>query len=471
MHALWSAYRSARSATAGAGAVVELAAVRLLQTAFEHARGLACRRRTSSTLVQLADNMLRRPEDAALACWGCASEPLPRAGRRGARRRDDPRPDPLCLAGPRQPRRSRALDRAELERPGAGATSSRACARSSTRRSTAAAGPCRRAGASPRPHRRTRGWSAAMSQANAGRGSWEPGWTVERLDGDEAVVAGPRCARASRWPTAAADGGRPGAAVSVRLPKELPALSPGFYTAVGDAADTRPRREPRARLLARHAGRRSGARAARSRRDSTAQRVPFRLKVADHPFRLDRCDAAVLYLPRRRVRARRARCCATVAASWRRSCGRRSRRSRSRCAPGVGLAEDDGGERASASAAARCSPRRSCARTSGDAGAGARRRRRGRGASPRTACDIDAPYLEPVARRPPCPLTARSSTPPPRSAGAIVADAVWHDGRCSWMGAVGGPGASVAAGVPARSARSSTTAPRASACSSRSSPR
>ena len=24
--------------------------------------------------------------------------------------------------------------------------------------------------------------------------------------------------------------------------------------------------------------------------------VPFRLKVADHPFRLDRCDAAVLYL-------------------------------------------------------------------------------------------------------------------------------------------------------------------------------
>ena len=28
-----------------------------------------------------------------------------------------------------------------------------------------------------------------------------------------------------------------------------------------------------------------------------ASGVPFRLKIADHPFRLDRCDAAVLYLP------------------------------------------------------------------------------------------------------------------------------------------------------------------------------
>ena len=26
------------------------------------------------------------------------------------------------------------------------------------------------------------------------------------------------------------------------------------------------------------------------------ERVPFRLKVADHPFRLERCDAAVLYV-------------------------------------------------------------------------------------------------------------------------------------------------------------------------------
>ncbi len=36
-----------------------------------------------------------------------------------------------------------------------------------------------------------------------------------------------------------------------------------------------------------------------------AARAPFRLKVADHPFRLDRCDAAVLYLPGQSFRALR----------------------------------------------------------------------------------------------------------------------------------------------------------------------
>jgi hypothetical protein len=46
--------------------VIELAAVRLLQTAVEHAQGLAVPTAHVMTLLQLADNMLRHPEDAAL---------------------------------------------------------------------------------------------------------------------------------------------------------------------------------------------------------------------------------------------------------------------------------------------------------------------------------------------------------------------------------------------------------------------
>ena len=132
--------------------------------------------------------------------------------------------------------------------------------------------------------------------------------------------------------------------MSVRLPKELPALSPGFYTVVGET----PERAPRRRLAwsaSIGTSRRSGApalvRALTSRLN--AEHVPFRLKVADHALRFDRCDAAVLYLPAEVFHALR-ECCAT---------SRRRSPARLRpgvpaftleLAPGVGLAEDDAGE-------------------------------------------------------------------------------------------------------------------------------
>ena len=75
----------------------------------------------------------------------------------------------------------------------------------------------------------------AMSQANCSRGSWEEGWTVQRVDDGEVVVASSRLR--VRVPVGDCDGRlRPGGAVRVRLPKELPAYSPGFWTVLGDAA-------------------------------------------------------------------------------------------------------------------------------------------------------------------------------------------------------------------------------------------
>ena len=67
---------------------------------------------------------------------------------------------------------------------------------------------------------------------------------------------------------------------------------------------------------------------------------------------------------------------------------------------------------------------------------------------------------------------ARSSTRPRRSARGSSTDAVWHDGRCSWIGADGGTATQPSAlGVPRARADASTTARRASASSSPSSPR
>jgi Ser/Thr protein kinase RdoA (MazF antagonist) len=70
IQAFWLAYRRASPRPPKLRRVVELAAVRLLQTAVEHAQGLATPSAHVVTLVQLADNMLRDPDDAALGLLG-----------------------------------------------------------------------------------------------------------------------------------------------------------------------------------------------------------------------------------------------------------------------------------------------------------------------------------------------------------------------------------------------------------------
>ena len=137
----------------------------------------------------------------------------------------------------------------------------------------------------------------ALSQANSGRGSWEPGWTVQRLAGEEAVIASARLrARVPLGDCQAQSGAvRPGAAVSVRLPKEFRELSPGFYTVVSEAVDP-PSSAGAVRVYwnVSRAGAPALVRVVTSRLNR--ERAPFRLKVANHPLRLTRCDAAVLYL-------------------------------------------------------------------------------------------------------------------------------------------------------------------------------
>ena len=70
IHDFWSAYRVANPLGPTLRRVVELGAVRLLQTAVEHAQDLVVPTAHVVTLVQLADNMLRDPEDAALTLLG-----------------------------------------------------------------------------------------------------------------------------------------------------------------------------------------------------------------------------------------------------------------------------------------------------------------------------------------------------------------------------------------------------------------
>jgi hypothetical protein len=139
--------------------------------------------------------------------------------------------------------------------------------------------------------------AAALSEANTGEGSWQTGWTVERVEDHQAVVTSDLRVRVPLSDCRTPGDVRPGAAVSIRLPKEHLWLAPGFYTALSDAAvDVESARGVlRVYWNVTPTGAPILMRALTTRLNLSA--VPFRLKIADHPFRLDRCDAAVLYLP------------------------------------------------------------------------------------------------------------------------------------------------------------------------------
>jgi hypothetical protein len=248
----------------------------------------------------------------------------------------------------------------------------------------------------PEPLAADRALARAMSEANHGHGSWEPGWTVERCEGPDVVAATSRLrARVPIADCRARDGAvRPGAAVAVRLPKELPGLSPGFHSVLGDAAADRASSAGIVRVYWNVA--RAGAPALVGALTSrlNAEGIAFRLKVADHPSRLDRCDAAVLYLP--------ADAFGGLRATLLHVAGRLTARLRPRIpafalalAPGVGLAEGDG--------AAESFGQRRCALLADGIVRAHEEGIVGLGARLDAVCDrfaedgvlIDAPYLEP----------------------------------------------------------------------------
>jgi Ser/Thr protein kinase RdoA (MazF antagonist) len=70
VRAFWSSYALASPRRPTLRHVIELAAVRLLQAAVEQAQGMATPSAHQVTLLQLADNLLRHPEHAAVSLLG-----------------------------------------------------------------------------------------------------------------------------------------------------------------------------------------------------------------------------------------------------------------------------------------------------------------------------------------------------------------------------------------------------------------
>jgi hypothetical protein len=141
----------------------------------------------------------------------------------------------------------------------------------------------------------------ALSSANAGTGSREPGWMVRVADHREIVVERDGLRVWVRRDEVFASNGAivPGAQVRVRLPKELLNLFPGFYMALGNEGLDLQATEPLIRFYwnVSNEGAPRLVRALTERLNSG--RLPYRLKVVSNPERFTRCDAAVLYARKR----------------------------------------------------------------------------------------------------------------------------------------------------------------------------
>ena len=186
-----------------------------------------------------------------------------------------------------------------------------------------------------------------LSAANAGAGTWERGWRIAELDGDDRLAVrrqdGPAFRTRRRKVRVAAGGEwRIGARCRVRVGKEIHDFD-GFYLARGDAEEDR--RPPAVVRLYWHlapAAAVAWMAAVTSRLNAAG--IPFQAKTLRVPGDYRRADAAVLYLARPRLAAARD----LVAEIYREIAGGLRPAVplfTLRLAPGLGLAEDPRGGR------------------------------------------------------------------------------------------------------------------------------
>jgi HopA1 effector protein family len=144
---------------------------------------------------------------------------------------------------------------------------------------------------------------SALSAANNGQGSWEPGWQVvgQEPDGrfsvrkdDITFWVGPDGLRVRSGEPAAGDYCR------VRVAKEMRSLIPGFYCAVGDGDenDARDAPAPLVRFYWHLTAQAAVPHMAAITGQLNSRGIPFRMKVLSDPNAYGRADAGVLYLER-----------------------------------------------------------------------------------------------------------------------------------------------------------------------------
>ena len=303
----------------------------------------------------------------------------------------------------------------------------------------------------------------SLSAANQGQGTWQDGWSV--VESSETGVRARRDGITVHVPIERRRDNS-GPTIAVLMPKEFLKQSPGFYLAQSDVSLQPQTSDILVRLYwhVTASGARSLVESATSRLN--AERVPFHLKVLDSPGAYRRNDAAVLYITKRDLR-RASPLLDQIYEDVRHQLDPGEPALTKRLAPGLGLAEDP--RNGESFGLHRC---RLLAKAFVDAAW------QGVDDSSRLIqavvdhfqaerLDVACPYLNPgssddydqffnlesdsrgfVNRR--ITLTDRFDLPLSDSgswercasyldiarviADRLVRDAVWHDGRCTWLG-------------------------------------
>lgn len=298
-------------------------------------------------------------------------------------------------------------------------------------------------------------FETALAASNRGRGYWQSGWRVIDAAERELVVerAGIQArARRGEYRLEAAGRLTHGTPVSVRFPSGSSSLAPGFYIAIGNKELTSEDLSSLVRLYWNLDS--EGALRFVSFVTSALNRacIPFQLKVAVDANRIARCDSVVLYLPStgyEDVAERLKRVHRGLRASLRDRIPALTKK----VAPGVGLAEDpQGGE---SFGEQRC---RLIAEGLIDAFENGRR-----GVFERLTAverrfedqhlDLERPFLNPgsIDRYRPLAKRARGQRTTDIHGGGrarddflataaslgtrLAREAIWHESRCTWLGA------------------------------------
>ena len=140
-----------------------------------------------------------------------------------------------------------------------------------------------------------------LSMANSGEGCWDFGWEVASVAHAELLLSRAGLELHAKIENCKIPDGtliEPGAQVSLRLPKELLSISPGFYMAVSNC----PLNQGDSQTLFRLYWNLTAEGAVPFVRIATLAlnraSLPFRLKVVNDPARFTRCDAGVIYILR-----------------------------------------------------------------------------------------------------------------------------------------------------------------------------
>jgi hypothetical protein len=151
-----------------------------------------------------------------------------------------------------------------------------------------------------------RDYLRAVAAANQGRGNWEPGWELTRVDGVDTIVARKngvefRVTPADVQPSAGSLA--PGTPCRVRVPHELRHLVPGFYMALGNAdplegeyMSGNSTEASQFRLYWHLTAEGAAPFIAATTSALNAAGIPFQVKVLSDPGDYTRADAGVLYL-------------------------------------------------------------------------------------------------------------------------------------------------------------------------------